>query len=114
MTRSKDSRPQIPHRRIAFVGGVERLERYLVSFGAQLGLDVRMHNGHTWGGGTARLTALVQRTDVVVIVTATNSHNAVQIARREAAKSGAQVRIVKFLGAGAARALLTEIAELAA
>jgi uncharacterized protein DUF2325 len=101
-------------RRIVFVGGVERLERHLVAFGAQLGLDVQMHNGHTWGGGTARLTTLVQRTDVVVIVTGTNSHNAVQIARREAAKSGAEVRLVKFLGAGAARALLEEIAQLAA
>lgn len=113
MTKSK-SPHQASTPRIAFVGGVERLERYLVSFGAELGLDVHMHNGHTRGGGTARLTSLLARTDVVVIVTGTNSHNAVQIARREAAKSGAQVRLVKSLGAGTARALLVEIAQLAA
>ena len=73
-----------------------------------------MHNGHTQGGGTARLVALVHRTDVVVIVTGTNSHNAVQIARREAVKSGAHLRLLKYLGVGAARALLTEIAREAA
>jgi 3-dehydroquinate synthetase len=101
-------------RRIAFVGGLERLEREILSFGDSLGLEVEMHNGHTWGGGTARLVGLVQRADLVIIVTGTNSHNAVQIARREAAKAGARVRLLSFLGAGTARALLTEIAQQAA
>jgi hypothetical protein len=96
------------------VGGLERLEREIVPFGRRLGLEVAMHNGHTRGGGAARLVALVQRTDVVIIVTGTNSHNAVQIARREAVKSGTDVRLLRFLGTGAARALLTEIAQRAA
>jgi hypothetical protein len=95
---------------VAFVGGHDRVEREIVTFGAQLGLRVEVHNGHTRGSGADRLIALVQRTDVVVIVTGTNSHNAMHIAKREAAKSGARVRILKSCGAGTARALLAEIA----
>jgi hypothetical protein len=52
----------------------------------------------------------VHRTDLVVIVTGTNSHNAVHVAKREAAKSGARVVILKSCGAGTARALLTQCA----
>jgi hypothetical protein len=95
------------------VGGPDRLECEILPFGERLGLEVAMHNGQTRGGGSARLVSLVQRTDVVIIVTGTNSHNAVHIARREAAKSGARVRLLKYLGAHTARALLTEIAEQA-
>jgi hypothetical protein len=111
---SLDAKPGPQPVRVAFVGGLERLERMLVSLGAELGLDVRTHNGHTGGGGSARLASLVQRTDLVVIVTGTNSHGAVHIARREAARSGARVRIVKVLGSGTARAILEEIARAAA
>jgi len=99
-----------PPKRVAFVGGLERLERQLVSFGAELGLDVEMHNGHPRGGGTARLISLVQRTDFLIVVTGTNSHNAVQMARREAARCGTPVRFVTFLGSRTARTILHEIA----
>jgi hypothetical protein len=97
--------------RVAFVGGHDRVEREIVPFGAQLGLHVEVHNGHTRGNGADRLVALVQRTDVVVIVTGTNSHNAVNLAKRAAAKAGARVCILKSCGTGTARALLTEIAQ---
>jgi uncharacterized protein DUF2325 len=112
MKGQRHERPQ--SRRVAFVGGLDRLEQRILPFGRRLGLDVAMHNGHTGGGGAARLVALVQRTDIVIVVTGTNSHNAVQIALREAVKSGARVKIVKFLGTGTARALLTEIAQKSA
>jgi hypothetical protein len=106
--------PRLP--RVAFIGGVERLEREIVSFGEALGIEVEVHNGHTsgGGGGIARLTALVHRNDQVVIVTGTNSHAAVRTAKKEAARSGARVRILKFCGAGTARLLLTEIARAVA
>lgn len=97
--------------RVAFVGGHDRVEREIVSFAAQLGIDVEVHNGHTRGNGATRLAALIQRTDVVVIVTGKSSHNAVHIAKREAAKAGARVCILKSCGAGTARALLAEIAD---
>lgn len=99
-----------PRRRVAFVGGIDRIERQIVGFGAALGIDVEVHNGRTSGNRAARLAALVQRNDLVVVVTGTNSHNAVHIVKREAARVGTVVKIVTFCGAAAARALLTEAA----
>jgi hypothetical protein len=112
VTQSSDAAGRRP--RVGFVGGHDRVEREIVSFAAELGLDVEVHNGHTRGSGKDRLVALVHRTDLVVIVTGTNSHNAVHVAKREAAKSGARIRILKSCGAGTARALLAEIARAAA
>ncbi|MFO0626904.1 MAG: DUF2325 domain-containing protein [Polyangiales bacterium] len=99
---------------VAFVGGVGRIERALVSLGDALGARVEVHDGETRGQGRAQLTALLRRSDVVVLVTAVNSHNAVQIARREAARAGAAVRIVKFCGVSTARALLQALVAQAA
>jgi hypothetical protein len=96
---------------VTFVGGHDRVEREIVSCGAQLGITVEVHNGHTRGNGADRLVALIHRTDVVVIVTGTNSHNAVHIAKREATKVGARVVHLKSCGTAAARALLAEIAQ---
>jgi hypothetical protein len=103
-----------PTEHVTFVGGHDRVEREIVPFGARLGLVVEVHNGQTRGNGADRLIALVRRTDLVVIVTGTNSHGAVHIAKREAAKSGARVRILKSCGAGTARALLAELAQASA
>jgi hypothetical protein len=100
-------------RHIAFVGGIDRIERQIVSFGEQLGVDVEVHNGKTNGGSTARIAALARRTDLLVIVTGTNSHNAVHVAKREAMKSGVAMRIVTFCGAAAARSLIAAVASSA-
>lgn len=97
--------------RVGFVGGHDRVEREVVSFGSELGLEVEVHNGRTAGQGRQRLVALVERTDLVVIVTGINSHNAVHIAKRAAAKAGTHIRILKACGSGTARLLLTEIAR---
>jgi|SRR5580658_10911653 uncharacterized protein DUF2325 len=100
--------------RVGFVGGHDRVEREIVSLGAWLGVEVEVHNGRTGGNGKERLVALVQRADVVVIVTGTNSHNAVHIAKRAAAKSGTRIQILKACGVDTARLLLTQIARSAA
>lgn len=99
---------------VAFVGGVGRIERELVSLGDTLGARVEVHDGETRGKGRAQLSALLRRSDVVVLVTAVNSHNAVHIARREAGRAGTAVRIVKFCGVSTARALLQELVAQAA
>jgi hypothetical protein len=52
----------------------------------------------------------MRRTDLVIIITGTNSHNGVHIAKREAAKAGARLRIVKACGTQTARDLLTQVA----
>jgi hypothetical protein len=94
--------------RVAFVGGVRKVEREIVALGEAMGLDIEVHDGHTRGQGIERLAAVVRRTDLVVIVTGTNSHNAVHVAKREAAKVGTRVVILKTCGAGTARTLLRQ------
>ena len=92
------------------MGGHDRVEREVVAFGKQLGIEVEVHNGQTRGTGAARLVSLVERTDLVVIVTGTNSHNAVHLAKRAAARTGTSVHLLVSCGTGTARALLSSIA----
>ena len=109
MTRPNADKPSFP--RVAFIGGHDRVEREILAFGEELGIGVEVHNGHTGGNGKSRLIALMHRTDHVVLITGTNSHNGVQMAKREAAKVGARVHILKSCGAAAARALLADLAS---
>ncbi|MGD0677287.1 MAG: DUF2325 domain-containing protein [Polyangiaceae bacterium] len=96
---------------VGFVGGVERIERELHSVAGQVGVDVEVHAGHTRGNGAARLAALIRRTHLVVIITGTNSHNAVLLAKREANRLGIPLRILKSCGVGTARTLLQEFSQ---
>jgi hypothetical protein len=100
-----------PLRRVGFVGGIDRIEPQILGFGERLGLRVEVHNGRVTGKSRTRLEALVHRNDLVVVVTGTNSHNAVHIVKREAAKVGVPVQLVTFCGAAAARALLARVAS---
>jgi hypothetical protein len=93
--------------RVAFVGGVRKVEREIIAFGEEMGVNVEVHDGHTQGQGISRLAALVHRTDLVVIVTGTNSHNAVLVAKREASKAGTRVLILKACGVATARTVLS-------
>ncbi|MDP9034290.1 MAG: DUF2325 domain-containing protein [Myxococcota bacterium] len=95
--------------RVAFVGGIDRLERQIVAFGEEMGIDVEVHTGRTSGASTSQLSALVRRSDLVVVVTGTNSHNAVNVIKREAARRNVTVRLVTFCGASSARALLAGV-----
>jgi hypothetical protein len=97
--------------RVAFVGGVECVDRQLIALGDELGIDVEVHHGHMKGQSKQRLVSLIARTNILVLVTGVNSHGAVSIAKREAARSGAEVRILKFCGSSRARALLSELAQ---
>jgi hypothetical protein len=63
---------------------------------------------------SARLVAIVHRSDVVVLVTGVNSHGAVRLAKREADRVSVPVKIVKYCGRTTARAILGEIARQAA
>ncbi|MBV9949014.1 MAG: DUF2325 domain-containing protein [Myxococcales bacterium] len=100
--------PSRPH--VAFVGGIDRIERQIVAYGEEIGVEVEVHSGRTSGSSTDRIAALVHRTDLLVVLTGTNSHNAVRIAKREAARAGVPMRILTFCGAAQARALLDRMA----
>jgi hypothetical protein len=100
-----------PKLRVAFVGGVACVDRQLMALGDELGIDVEVHQGHMKAQSRQRLAALIARANVVVLVTGVNSHGAVCVAKREAERSGTEVRIVKFCGSSKARSLLSELAQ---
>ena len=97
--------------RVAFVGGARRSARELASLGEDLGVDVEVRDGHLAGPSRERLGAVVRRADLVVLVTGIVSHASVREAKRQAAKSGTHVCIVKFCGLTTARAVLEEAAQ---
>ena len=92
--------------RIGIVGGVERAEARLKNLAGAEGHDVEFHHGHTSGTSSHRLRAMMERCDLVVVVTEVNSHAAVLQARALARQSGRPIRLLRKLGTSQLRALL--------
>jgi hypothetical protein len=93
--------------RIGIVGGVDRTANLLQSVAAQRGHELELHTGVISGSASAAgLRALVARSELVVVVTDVNSHNAVKAARREARLRNRTLRIVRRLGASQLATLL--------
>jgi hypothetical protein len=92
--------------RIGIIGGVERIESRLSEVARSAGHDLEFHNGHMSSTSSNRLRSLVERADLVVIITSINSHAAVLQARDMARQSGRKVRILHRLGPSQLRALL--------
>ena len=91
---------------IAIVGGVERMEARLGEFARAAGHELEFHPGHMSGPAQARLRAIVERADLVVIITTVNSHAGVIHARTLARAAGRPICLVKRLGISQLRALL--------
>jgi hypothetical protein len=92
--------------RIAIVGGAERIEARLRDLAEAAGHELDFHPGHMSGPASDRLRALVERCDLLVIITEINSHAAVLHARSLARKSGRPVRLVRRLGTSQLRGLM--------
>jgi hypothetical protein len=92
--------------RIGIVGGIERLETRFKDIAASAGHQLEFHGGHMNGAGAARLEALVDRVDVLVIVTDVNSHGAVTHARALARRAHRPVKLLRRLSPSQLRALL--------
>src|SRR5215471_3840054 len=74
--------------RIAWIGGVERVESHLVALAAAAGHDLQFHSGYLGGRGASELRRLVDASSLVIILTQVNSHGAVQLAKRVARQRG--------------------------
>ena len=92
--------------RIAMVGGMERHEREIARRARADGHDFEAHRGRVGGRHAQELEAIVSRSDVVVIVTDVNSHGAMYIAKRAAAKHGRPAVIVRSCSPSTFSALL--------
>lgn len=96
--------------RVAFVGGVSRLEGALTALGSSRGIEVEVHEGDVRGRGSEGLAGIVGRADHVFVVTGTNSHGGVRLAKQYARRAGARVWVVRSFGLSVARRVVDELA----
>lgn len=82
------SLPTRPRLRVGLIGGLHRSEGLFVRAAAAAGFDLEFHAGDMVGRRAQGLTSLIQRVDLLFIVTDVNSHNAVTTARRLASEQG--------------------------
>jgi hypothetical protein len=104
---------------IGLVGGVERGEQRYAEVAGRQGHSFECHSGDTAGRGQASLESLIDRSDLVIVVTDVNSHSAVLGARRRARQVGRRCLLVRRCGLSRFRQLLEgldsrSVAELAA
>jgi hypothetical protein len=84
--------------RIAVIGGLDRHVQGLAKQAAKAGHLAEFHHGRVGGRHAEELEAIVERSDVVVIVTNVNSHGAVAIAKKAARRCGAAAYIARTCG----------------
>ena len=84
--------------RVGIVGGVERNQSGYEKVARSLGCDVEFHHGHMRGRGPEALETLVDRCDLIVIVTEINSHCAVRTTQKLSRKRGRRLLIVRRFG----------------
>ena len=85
--------------RVAVVGGLDRVAHELEEVARAGGHELATHTGVIAGKATStRLRALVTWSDLVLILTDVNSHNAVRLARQVARAHHRPVRILRRLG----------------
>ena len=97
--------------RVAFVGGMDRLDRALTDLGRAKGIDVEVHYGDVRGRGADALSSMIRRSDHVIVVTGTNSHGGVRLAKQFAHEHGKQVWIMQKCGLALARRVLDDVAS---
>jgi hypothetical protein len=95
--------------RIGWVGGVERNENDLVRLARAAGHHLTFHSGHMSGRGPQDLEHLVERSDLVIILTDVNSHGAVIMARRLVRDHKRASMVVRRLGAARFASLLSAL-----
>lgn len=95
---------------IGIVGGLDRNEGIYEDLAQRAGHRFEHHNGHLAGRGTASLGTLVERCDVVIVVTDVNSHAAVWRVRRLAKQRGSRCILMSRCGPSKFTALLEQFA----
>lgn len=93
---------------IGLIGGLDRNAPHYEEQARSRGHSVEWHSGIVAGRGSDALAAIVERSDLVVIVTEVNSHAGVLGARRLAKERGKQCVLMRKMGAARFRALLDE------
>jgi len=93
---------------IGIVGGLDRNEGFYQDLARRAGHSCEHHNGHLAGRGAASLGSLVERCDVVIVVTDVNSHAAVWRVRRLTKQRGTRCVLMSRCGPSKFTALLEQ------
>jgi phosphoglycerate dehydrogenase-like enzyme len=96
---------------IGLVGGLDRSEAQYRKLAACSGHSLEWHTGDLAGRGTGTLEALVERSDIVIVVTAVNSHGAVWRARKLAKLRDKRLLLLARCGVSKFAQLLSELSS---
>jgi hypothetical protein len=94
---------------IGLVGGIDRNAPLYGELARECGHSVECHTGVLAGRGSDSLAALVERSDLVVVITDVNSHAGVLGARRLSRARGRRCVLVRKMGTSRFRTLLDEL-----
>ena len=103
------SRPGQTGLRIGIVGGLGRAEPMLRKLALQSPHTIEFHCGDVGGRGSASLEAVVQRSELLVVITDLNSHGSVQLSRKLAKARGVPRLVIKRLSLGRFAELLESL-----
>lgn len=95
--------------RITVIGGREKDEARLSEIAAAAGHRLEFETGHVHGQGVEAIQAAVSRSELVVILTAVNSHGAVHVAKRAARRFRKPTLIIDKISGARLRGLIDAI-----
>lgn len=95
--------------RIGIVGGVDRAGTVLTRLAAAAGHELLVHDGAMSSCGARALERLVERSDLVVVLTDVNSHGAVRHARQVLRERGRSPLLLRRCGTVRFAALLARL-----
>jgi len=96
---------------IGLIGGLDRGVQHYQGVAARGGHTVECHTGHLAGRGVETLAAIIERSDLVVVITDVNSHGGMWSARKLAKARGRRCVLMRRMGSSRFRALLDELGE---
>lgn len=94
---------------IGLIGGLDRSEAQYRELAARSGHSVEWHTGDLAGRGSRTLESLVERADLVIVVTAVNSHGAVWRARKLAKLRHKRLMLLARCGVSRFGSVLSEL-----
>jgi hypothetical protein len=99
---------------IGLVGGLDRSEAQYRQLAKRVGHSIEWHTGDLAGRGAETLESMIERSDIVIVVTAVNSHGAVWRARKLAKLRGKRLLLLARCGVSKFGSLLSEFSTPAA
>ena len=94
---------------IALVGGLDRSESQYRQLAEHAGHSIEWHTGDLAGRGAGTLDSMIERSDLVIVVTSVNSHGAVWRARKLAKQRHKRLLLLARCGVSKFGSLLSEL-----